>query len=248
MVSSAPVCHFEYVAETDGFQCTEYFLYRLFELGQHGGGHHSHYLSSFLDAVQHIEYGTLVEYGTERTSVQAFAAIDTFFRVDMLYAVFVFGNGFHGTSLFARHRNVHDSVVRAYLMAPAATDTFFVVDVGFPFAVVVNGIFRTVVVARPRGTATAQVRYLVVDFHARRARFVHYAEDTFLRIDFFSFHHAGGVGRQTFGFVGFIRHVEAHHGHGLVFCHCTFFIHAAASQRFLLAWMQFHRQPVYFFQ
>ena len=111
-----------------------------------------------------------------------------------------------------------------------------------------GGIFRTVVVARPRGTATAQVRYLVVDFHTRRARLVHYAEDTFLRIDFFSFHHAGGVGRQTFGFVGFIRHIKAHHGHGLVFCHCTFFIHAATSQRFLLAWMQFHRQPVYFFQ
>ncbi len=117
-------------------------------------------------------------------------------------------------------------------MAPAATDTFFVVDVGFPFAVVVNGIFRTVVVARPRGTAAAQVRHLVVDFHARRARFVHYAEDTFLRIDFFSFHHAGGVGRQTFGFVGFIRHVKAHHGHGLVFCHCVLYTRSNAPTVF----------------
>ena len=201
-------------------------------------------MPSFLDAVQHVEYGTLVEYGTEWTCIQAFAAINTFFGVDMFHTVFVFGDGFHGASLFARYGNVHDGVVGAYLMAAPATDTFFVVDVGFSFAVVVNGIFRTVVVARPRGTAAAQVRHLVVDFHTRRARLVHYAEDAFLRVGTFPFHHAGGIGGQPFGFVGFIRHVKAHHGHGLVFGHRTFLIYATAAQRFLLARMQFYGQPV----
>jgi len=49
----------------------------------------------------------------------------------MLNTLFVFGDGFHGASLFTRHGDVDDGMIGATFMADATAYAFIVIDFCF---------------------------------------------------------------------------------------------------------------------
>ena len=123
-------------------------------------------------------------------------------------------------------------------MTFAAAYALVVVNVGLVVLVVVYGILGAVGVAWTCDTSAAQIRYLVVDFYARRTSLVHHMEyGAILHLNTFTLHHALGIAAQRVHLALFILHGETKHGHGLVLDYGTLLVDAASSLRLLVAWI-----------
>ena len=130
-------------------------------------------------------------------------------------------------------------------MAFATTDTLVVVDVCLAFPVINDGILGTVCVAGACNATAAQVRYLVVDFYARRAGLVHNVQHSpVLQVNSLALHHTLCVAAQWIHLAYLVLHSEAEHSHCLVFYNSTLLVYAAPAFRLLVTGVHLVRQLV----
>ncbi len=96
--------YFDHVLETDGLNRAIYFFRGGVVLSENGRSDDGDHLFSFAQTLQHVEHLRNFEDRSERTTVDALAAVDAFALIDMLHAAFVLGNRLYGAGLFARFR------------------------------------------------------------------------------------------------------------------------------------------------
>ena len=226
------------IVETYGLHGTVYLCDRLAELRQHCRCDHGNDLLSFAHLLQYVKYFALVEYGTERACIKALATVNALLGVDVLDTILILRDSLYRTCLLARYGHVYDGMVRAHLMTFATTYALVMVNVCFVILVVVYGILGTVGVAWACDASTAQIRYLVVDFHARRTSLVHHMEHcSVLHFNSLALHHALYIAAQRVHFAMLILHGKTKHSHGLVLDYGTLLVDAASSFRLLVAWI-----------
>ena len=222
--------YFDHVLETDGLNRAIYFFRGGVVLSENGRSDDGDHLFSFAQTLQHVEHLRNFEDRSERTTVDALAAVDAFALIDMLHAAFVLGNRLYGAGLFARYGHIDDGMVGAVAVADAATDAEIVVDDRFAGTIEFDGVFRAVGGTGPGHATFAEVGDLVVGLHARRAGFVDYAENIVFLLLPFALQGFAGIFGQRGEFVGFVGHVETHQRERFVFPHGALLVYAAATQ------------------
>ena len=136
-------------------------------MSEYRGSRYRYHLFTATDAFKDIKSLGNLENGSERTSIEALATVDTFAFINMFDTVLVFADSFHGTGFFARNRNEYDGVVRTALMALPATDTSVVVNLCLSVFSETDGILGAVHIATAGYTTTAEVGHLIVNLYAR---------------------------------------------------------------------------------
>lgn len=94
----------------------------------------------------------------------------------MLDAVFIFGYGFNGTCLFARHGDIDDCMIRAAVVAYTAADAFVVVNCSLAYLrVSAYCVFGAIVHAASCHATTAKACHFIIGLYAGRARLINHA-------------------------------------------------------------------------
>ena len=225
-----PFGHFDHVVEPQFPNGADDVGERGLELSRHGRGDERHGRFLRLKRFEEFDQVGLFDHGSERTGGEAASAIDTFRRVDMFFAVFVFADGSHGARLLARHGNVDDGVERAVFHALAAIDASGRIDMRLSVGEM-DGSFVAVDFAGPGHAAPAHVGDDVVDFHACRAGVGHHGQRIFG--DLFPVERAPDVFGERGHLVFLFFDTEAEYPHGAVFQDGAVFVNAATGDLFV---------------
>lgn len=179
-----------------------------------GRQHGNDLFVGFVNQLQDVDHLRTLDDGAERAGLQAFAAGDAGFVIDVLLAELIFGNGADRAGFLAGNRNADNRVVRTDLMAFAAVDAFVRVDMGAAVDKG-NGFLGTVHLAGTREAAAAGVGNHVLRLDAGGTGNV---DDAELRL--FGMRALKGffaVLRQAFELIGFFFRRKAEAGHAAVF-------------------------------
>lgn len=95
-----------------------------------GRQHGNDLFVGFVNQLQDVDHLRTLDDGAERAGLQAFAAGDAGFVIDVFLAELIFGNGADRAGFLAGNRNADNRVVRTDLMTFAAVDAFVRVDMG----------------------------------------------------------------------------------------------------------------------
>ena len=220
--------HFDHIRKSYFFESTVHLSDRSLKLSQNRRSNDGNHLFSFTDALQYIECLRDFEDSTERTCIHAFSAVDTLALINVFYAVFIFADSFYRASLFTRHGNIYDSVIRTTLVTNTTTDTCVMVNHCLTVFLETYRIFGAIHVTATCHASATKVGYFIIDLYTGRTGLVDEAHDMFL-VRFGAAQCQSRIFGKRGNFVVFVCHIQSHQRKSLVPPHCAFFMYATPS-------------------
>ena len=121
--------NFDNVGKAELFQGADQVVDGAGELAENGRRQHGDHFFVFVgQKLQHVNHLRHFDHRAERTGLQAFAAEDAFFRINVLFAGFVFANGADRAGFLTRDRHPDNGVIRADFLAASAGNALVGVD------------------------------------------------------------------------------------------------------------------------